>query len=63
MFEWLKINYYKYKKKAQIYHNSKMFYKSKKHALIALSYWQKCKEESDILIHIFGTSVYVKLGK
>ncbi len=36
---------------------------AKKHAIIALAYWDDCTEDSDIHICIESSSTYVRLGK
>lgn len=37
--------------------------KAQRHALIALAYWKKCDEDSDLHFQIINSVFYVRLGK
>lgn len=63
IIDWLKKKYKQYKKTEELNRRTSNLYNAKKHALLALSYWKDCDEESDIQIQIENTSTYVKLGK
>ena len=36
---------------------------AQKHALLALAYWKRCEEQTDLHFEIEKTGVYVRLGR
>ncbi len=63
MIEWIKgrillLNTYRKHKKE--YSN---MYKAHKHALLALGYWNLCKEDHDIHLQIENSTTYIRMGK